>query len=151
MPTGVAVAVVIGWLSVAVDVFGAGTTWLLAGDGEFMSAIGVDAYTARAAAFGTEVAAAITAPVVHQLGRGSNVARALVGIVMVVRMLLGVWRIVALGAHQRAESPLIISVAVVALEEEGQQVLRSQLTQSSGRPRARDPPTSREIGGSRQP
>ena len=99
----------------AVDVFGAITTLLLVGNDDFMQAIGVAPGTGRTAAFGVLAAAAITALVVYHLGKGSNVARALVTIVMGFRILLGGWLIVVLGTHQLGQSLLIIAMAVTIL------------------------------------
>jgi hypothetical protein len=61
------------------------------------------------------VFAVILALVVYLLGRGSTVPRMLVPIVMLLRIGVAVWAIVAFGTHQLAEGIVSMAVAVTAI------------------------------------
>jgi hypothetical protein len=114
-PTSVTVAVVVGWISVALDLLAGVALLALAGDTDVTSALGTDESTARTIGIVSLVVGAILAVVVYLLGKGSNVARILVTIVMLARIGLGIWAIVALGTHQLAESLITIAIAFLAI------------------------------------
>jgi hypothetical protein len=114
-PTSVTVAVAIGWISVILDVVGGVTLLVLAGNGDVTSALGTDETTARTIGIVLLVTAAILALVVYLLGKGSNLARMLVTIVMLLRIGFAVWAIVAFGTHQLAEAIVSMATAVAAI------------------------------------
>ncbi len=114
-PTSVTVAIAIGWISVAIDVVAGVALLVLAGDDDVVSALGIDNGTARTVAITTLVVAAILALVVYLLGKGSNISRMLVTIVMFLRIGLAAWAIVAFGTHQLAEAIIAIAIAVTAI------------------------------------
>ena len=114
-PTSVTVAVAIGWISVILDVVGGVTLLVLAGNGDVTSALGTDETTARTIGIVLLVTAAILALVVYLLGKGSNVARMLVTIVMLLRIGFAIWAIVAFGTHQLTEAILSMAIAVTAI------------------------------------
>jgi hypothetical protein len=114
-PTSVTVAVAIGWISVILDVVGGVTLLVLAGNGDVTSALGTDETTARTIGIVLLVTAAILALVVYLLGTGSNVARMLVTIVMLLRIGFAIWAIVAFGTHQLAEAIVSMAIAVTAI------------------------------------
>lgn len=114
-PTSVSVAIVIGWISVILDVVAAVALIALAGDDDVTSALGTDGSTARTIGIVSLAMAAILALVVYLLGRGSNIARMLVTIVMLLRIGVAVWALVAFGTHQLAEAVFSMAIAVIAL------------------------------------
>ena len=114
-PTSVAVALAIGWISVILDLVAGVTLIVLAGNDEVTSALGTDESTARAIGIVALVSAVILALVVYLLGKGSNIARMLVTIVMLLRIGFAIWAIVALGTHQLAEAIVSMAVAVTAI------------------------------------
>ena len=114
-PTSVTVAVAIGWISVILDVVGGVSLLVLAGNGDVTSALGTDETTARTIGIVLLVTAAILALVVYLLGTGSNVARMLVTIVMLLRIGFAIWAIVAFGTHQLAEAIVSMAIAVTAI------------------------------------
>lgn len=114
-PTSVTVAIAIGWISVVIDIVAGVALLVLAGDDDIVSALGVEAGTVRTVAITTFVVAAILALVVYLLGKGSNLSRMLVTIVMVLRIGVAAWALVAFGTHQLAEAIVAIAIAVTAL------------------------------------
>ena len=114
-PTSVTVAVAIGWISVILDLVGGVSLLVLAGNGDVTSALGTDETTARTIGIVLLVTAAILAVVVYLLGTGSNVARMLVTIVMLLRIGFAIWAIVAFGTHQLTEAILSMAIAVTAI------------------------------------
>ncbi len=114
-PTSVSVAVAIGWISVIIDLVAGVALLVLAGNDDVTSALGTDASTARTIGIVTLVMAAILALVVYLLGRGSNIARMLVTIVMLVRIGVSIWALFAFGTHQLAEAIIAIAIAVTAI------------------------------------
>lgn len=114
-PTSVTVAVAIGWISVIIDVVAGVALLVLAGNDDVTSALGTDAATARTIGIVTLVMAAILALVVYMLGQGSNIARMLVTIVMLVRIGVSIWALFAFGTHQLAEAIIAIAIAVTAI------------------------------------
>jgi hypothetical protein len=114
-PTSVTVAVAIGWISVIIDLVAGVALLVLAGNDDVTSALGTDAATARTIGIVTLVMAAILALVVYLLGQGSNIARMLVTIVMLVRIGVSIWALVAFGTHQLAEAIIAIAIAVTAI------------------------------------
>lgn len=114
-PTSVTIAVVIGWISVVLDVLGGGALLLLAGSEDVTTALGTDATTARTIGITSLVMAAVLALVVYLLGKGSSVARMLVTIVMVLRIGVAIWALVAFGTHHLTEALLSIVIAGTAL------------------------------------
>jgi hypothetical protein len=111
----VTVAVAIGWIAVVLDVVGGVALLVLAGNGDVTSALGADEATARTVGIVSLVIAAILALVVYLLGKGSNVARMLVTIVMLLRIGFAIWAIVAFGTHQLAEAIVSMAIAVTAI------------------------------------
>lgn len=114
-PTSVTVAVAIGWISVIIDLIAGVALLVLAGNDDVTGALGTDAATARTIGIVTLVMAAILALVVYLLGRGSNIARMLVTIVMLVRIGVSIWALFAFGTHQLAEAIIAIAIAVTAI------------------------------------
>ena len=114
-PTSVSVAVAIGWIAVILDVVAGVTLLVLAGNGDVTSALGTDESTARTIGIVSLVIAAILAVVVYLLGKGSNVSRMLVTIVMLLRIGFAIWAIVAFGTHQLTEAIVSMAVAVTAI------------------------------------
>jgi hypothetical protein len=114
-PTSVTIAVAIGWISVIIDLVAGVALLVLAGNDDVTGALGTDAATARTIGIVTLVMAAILALVVYLLGQGSNVARMLVTIVMLVRIGVSIWALVAFGTHQLAEAIIAIAIAVTAI------------------------------------
>lgn len=114
-PITVTIAVVVGWISVVLDVVAGIGLYLLAGNEELLGSIGASASTATAAAIGVLIGAAILAIVVTLLARGSGMARVLVSGVMVLRMGVAVWTLVAFGSHNLTEALVSIVIASVAL------------------------------------
>jgi len=114
-PTSVTVAVAIGWISVIIDLVAGVALLVLAGNDDVTSALGTDASTARTIGIVTLVMAAILALVVYLLGQGSNIARTLVTIVMLIRIGVSIWALVAFGTHQLAEAVIAIAIAVTAI------------------------------------
>ena len=114
-PTSVTVAVAIGWISVVLDLVAGIALLVLAGNDDVTAALSTDASTARTIGIVSLVMAAILAVVVYLLGQGSNIARMLVTIVMLVRIGLAVWALVAFGTHQLTEALISIAIAVTAI------------------------------------
>lgn len=114
-PTSVTVAVAIGWISVALDVVGGISLLILSGNDDVKSALDADSSTIVTAGIVSLVFAAVLAAVVYQLSKGSSVARMLVTIVMVVRIVFSVWVLVAFGTHQLGEALAALAVAIAAL------------------------------------
>ena len=114
-PTSVTVAIAIGWFSVIIDLIAGITLLVLAGNGDVTAALGTDESTARTIGIVSLVFAAVLALVVYLLGKGSNVARMLVTIVMLLRIGFAIWAIVAFGTHQLTEALVSIAVAITAM------------------------------------
>ena len=114
-PTSVTVAVAIGWISVIIDLVAGVALLVLAGNEDVTSALGTDAASARTIGIVTLITAAILALVVSLLGRGSNVARMLVTLVMLARIGVSIWALVAFGTHQLAEAVIAIAIAATAI------------------------------------
>ena len=114
-PTSVTIAVAIGWISVIIDAVAGIALLVLAGSDDVTAALGTDASTARTIGIVSLVMAAILALVVYLLGQGSNIARMLVTIVMLVRIGVSIWALVAFGTHQLAEAIIAIAIAITAL------------------------------------
>lgn len=114
-PTSVTVAIAIGWFSVVIDLVAGIALLVLAGNGDVTGALGTDESTARGLGIASLVFAAVLALVVYLLGKGSNIARMLVTIVMLLRIGFAVWAIVVFGTHQLTEGVVAIAVAVTAL------------------------------------
>lgn len=114
-PTSVTVAVVLGWLSVVVDVAIGIALLALAGNASVLTALELDASDARTYGIVSLALAVILAVVVSLLGRGSHISRVLVSIVMALRVGFGIWAIIALGTSHLAEAIITIAIAVVVL------------------------------------
>ena len=114
-PTSVTIAVAIGWISVVIDAVAGIALLVLAGSDDVTAALGTDASTARTIGIVSLVMAAILALVVYLLGQGSNIARMLVTIVMLVRIGVSIWALFAFGTHQLAEAIIAIAIAITAL------------------------------------
>jgi hypothetical protein len=114
-PASVTVAVTIGWLAVILDIVAGVSLYVLAGNDTLLDALNSTESTVQAVAIGTLVTGVILAIVVFMLGRGSNVARLLVSIVMAVRIGVYIWVIIAVGSHALVEAILGIAIAVTAL------------------------------------
>lgn len=114
-PASVTIVIVLGWVSVLLDVIGGVSLFLLAGDADVLDALGTTAASVQAAALGSLVVAVALAAVLYALGRGSSMARALVSVVMLLRLGLGIWLFVAFGTHHLTEALLSMAIALVTL------------------------------------
>lgn len=114
-PTSVTVAIAVGWIAVVLDLVGGIALVLLANDENVTSALGVEGTTARTWGIVSIVIAVVLALVVYLLGKGSNVARMLVTIVMLLRIGFGAYVLVVFGSHQFAEAVVTIALAVTAI------------------------------------
>lgn len=114
-PTSVTVAIVIGWISVLIDLIGGLSLLSFAGNDAVVDALGRDPATMRIMGITTLLAGVVLAVVVFMLGQGSSVARTLVKIVMGLRIALALYGLIALGTAQLAEYLTTIAVAAFAL------------------------------------
>lgn len=114
-PTTVSVAVAIGWISVILDLVGGIALIALANNSDVLDALSTDSGTVKTMGIVILVLGVILALVVFQLGRGGNVARLLVSIVMLARIASAVYVIFAFGTHQLTEAIVSIAIAVTAL------------------------------------
>ncbi len=114
-PASVSVAIVLGWVSVLLDVIGGVSLFLLAGDDDVLAALGTGTTSVQSAALGSLVVAVALSAVLYALGRGSNVARGLVSAVMLLRLGLGIWMLLAFGTHHLTEALLTVAIALVTL------------------------------------
>lgn len=116
-PTSVTVAVAFGWLAVILDVISAVALILLANNSDVLNTLDVSAGTARVTGIVVLVIALVLALVVLALSRGSNVARILVGLVMLLRIAAAVYLIIAFGTHNLGEAlmSMAVAIAVIAL------------------------------------
>jgi hypothetical protein len=114
-PSSVTVAVTVGWLAVILDVVAGATLFALAGNESVLDALDSTESTVRALGIGTLISGAILAIVVFTLGRGSNVSRLLVSIVMAARIGIYVWAIIAIGSHALTEAIVGMAMAITVL------------------------------------
>lgn len=114
-PTSVSIAVAIGWISVVLDLIGGVSLYLLAGNSDLQDALGTDAATARTSAIGTIIGGVVLAVVISRLAKGGSVSRALVTVVMVVRIGFAVWTVFAVGSHHLTEALLTVVAGTFAL------------------------------------
>lgn len=114
-PTSVSIAVAIGWVSVVLDLISGVSLYLLAGNADLQNALGTDAATTRTSAIGTLIGGIVLAVVVALLSKGSSISRALVSVVMLLRIGLAAWTLFAFGSHHLTEALLTIVVGAFAL------------------------------------
>ena len=114
-PTSVTVAVVLGWISVVADVAAGIALIALAGNDSVLSVLEIGSDDARTYGIVSLAFAVLVAVAVYLLGKGSNISRMLVSIVMALRVGFGIWAIIALGSHHLAEAIITIAIAVVVL------------------------------------
>ena len=114
-PTSVTVTVVLGWISVIADVAVGISLIVLAGNESVLSALEIGSDDARTYGIVSLAFAVLVAVAVYLLGKGSNISRMLVSIVMALRVGFGIWAIIALGSHHLAEAIITIAIAVVVL------------------------------------
>jgi hypothetical protein len=93
-PVGVTVIVVLTWFSAIVSIVAGGVALLLSADE--LAAAGISEASANVYGWTTIIIGALTALVAMGLSGGSSLARALVSLLMVVRMGLGLWAILSL-------------------------------------------------------
>ena len=114
-PTSVTVAIVIGWISVLMDVLAGVGLLLLAGNADVTTALDADEGLVRTQGIVALVVAAILAIVVYLLSQGSTISRMLVTIVMVVRIGFAIWAMFAFGTHQLAEAIVSAAIGITAI------------------------------------
>ena len=114
-PTSVTIAIVLGWIGVVADAIGGVALLVIAGNADVLSSLSTDASTARTMGIVSLVVAVILAACVYLLGNGSNAVRMLLSIVMILRVAVSVWVIIALGTHNLTEAVVTIVISSVVL------------------------------------
>ena len=114
-PTSVTIAIVLGWIGVVADAIGGVALLVLAGNADVLSSLSTDASTARTMGIILLVVAVILAACVYLLGNGSNAVRMLLSVVMILRVAVSVWVIIALGTHNLTEAVVTIVISSVVL------------------------------------
>lgn len=114
-PTSVTVVVVLVWVSAFLDLAGGVLLLILSAQDSALGEIGATSGESIGSGIGQLITGTVLALVAASLGRGSAVTRAVVTLVMVLRIALGVWLLVAFGTHQAVEALATIAVAATAL------------------------------------
>lgn len=114
-PGTVTAVVVLTWLTAALDLIAGATLLAFVGDRTYQDAMGLDEDALRAYAIGTLVMGALVALVAYVLAKGSRLARVLVSALMVVRIALHMFGIIAVGTTALFEGIIGVVFAVLVL------------------------------------
>lgn len=116
-PTSVSVVVALTWIAAFLDLVGGAVLVFFASSEEIQAATGASEASITSSGWVTLVIGILVAVVAIRLGEGSSGARLLVTTLMVLRVGVAIWVLVAAGAHGGTESivTLALSAAVIYL------------------------------------
>lgn len=114
-PTSVSVVVALTWLAAFLDLVGGAVLVFFASSEEIQAATGASEASITTSGWVTLVIGILVAVVAIRLGEGSSGARLLVSTLMVLRIGVAIWVLIAAGTHGGTESILTLALSAAVL------------------------------------